>query len=234
MTASKALLSKAAQDVAIREGERYEAAGGIMKRDRLHQSNIVKTVGSAVEAIVLALCYLVAGPGGASAERLPVKTYTTADGLANNRISRIVRDSRGYLWFCTENGLSRFDGYKFTNYAAEQGLPAGEVNDLLETRSGDYWIATSNGLCRYNPKGLPLPYGRESPQSAPMFVVYRLDGDDVGMIERGGGARLLLEAAQSVGVRGEFGGQQLERDLPPQSRVAGEVNFSHPARAQQR
>jgi ligand-binding sensor domain-containing protein/two-component sensor histidine kinase len=148
-----------------------------MNWDRLHQSNIVKTVGSAVEAVVLALCYLVAGPSGASAERLPVKTYTTADGLANNRISRIVRDSRGYLWFCTENGLSRFDGYKFTNYTAEQGVSAGEVNDLLETRSGDYWVATSNGLCRYNPKGLPLPDGREAPQSNPMFVVYRPDGD---------------------------------------------------------
>jgi ligand-binding sensor domain-containing protein len=148
-----------------------------MNRDRLHQTKIVKTVGSAVEAIVLALCYLVAGPGGASAERLPVKTYTTADGLANNRISRIVRDSHGYLWFCTENGLSRFDGYKFTNYTVEQGLSAGEVNDLLETRSGDYWIATSNGLCRYNPKVLPLPDGQEAPRSNPMFVVYRPDGD---------------------------------------------------------
>ncbi|HEX2489000.1 MAG TPA: two-component regulator propeller domain-containing protein [Blastocatellia bacterium] len=148
-----------------------------MNRDHLHQSGIIKTVGSAVEAIVLALCYLVAGPSVASAERLPVKTYTTADGLANNRISRIVRDSRGYLWFCTENGLSRFDGYKFTNYTAEQGLSAGEVNDLLETRSGDYWIATSDGLYRYNPKGLPLPDGREAPQYNPMFVVYRPDGD---------------------------------------------------------
>lgn len=47
------------------------------------------------------------------AERLPIKTYTTADGLVSNQICRIVRDSRGYLWFCTEDGLSRFDGYTF-------------------------------------------------------------------------------------------------------------------------
>jgi signal transduction histidine kinase/ligand-binding sensor domain-containing protein len=141
-----------------------------MNRARLRQSNVV-------EAIILGLCIIVAEPIIARAERLPVKTYTTADGLVSNRISRIVRDSLGYLWFCTENGLSRFDGYRFTNYTSEQGLPENEVNDLLETRSGTYWIATSSGLCRYNPKGLPLPYGKVSLRSDPMFVVYRV-GDN--------------------------------------------------------
>jgi hypothetical protein len=32
-------------------------------------------------------------------------------------------DSRGFLWFCTNEGLSRFDGYGFTNYSTDQGLP---------------------------------------------------------------------------------------------------------------
>lgn len=68
------------------------------------------------------------------AERLPIKTYTTVDGLAHNNINKIVRDSRGFLWFCTGDGLSRFDGYTFTNYGTEQGLPHREVNDFLETR----------------------------------------------------------------------------------------------------
>ena len=44
------------------------------------------------------------------AERLPIKTYTVADGLAHNEVNKIVRDSRGFLWFCTADGLSRFDG----------------------------------------------------------------------------------------------------------------------------
>ena len=57
------------------------------------------------------------------AERLSVKVYTTADGLVSNRISRIIRDSRGFLWICTEEGLSKFDGYTFTNYTTEQGQP---------------------------------------------------------------------------------------------------------------
>src|SRR5215510_8132674 len=86
------------------------------------------------------------------AERLPIKTYTTVDGLAHNNINKIVRDSRGFLWFCTGDGLSRFDGYTFTNFGTEQGLHHREVTDLLETRSGEYWVATKGGLVRFNPK----------------------------------------------------------------------------------
>lgn len=76
------------------------------------------------------------------AERLPIKTYTIADGLARDNVLRIVRDSKGFLWFCTAEGLSRFDGYRFTNYGVEHGLPSRLVNDLLETRDGHYWVAT--------------------------------------------------------------------------------------------
>jgi ligand-binding sensor domain-containing protein/two-component sensor histidine kinase len=94
--------------------------------------------------------------GASRAEQLPIKNYTTADGLARDQINRIVRDSHGFLWFCTEEGLSRFDGYKFTNYTTDQGLPHRQVNALLETRTGVYWIATTNGLVRFNPDGVPL------------------------------------------------------------------------------
>ena len=84
----------------------------------------------------------------AQAERLPARVYTTADGLAHNSIHRIVRDSRGFLWFCTGEGLSRFDGYSFKNYGPSDGLPDSHVYDVLETRSGIYWVATGGGLCR--------------------------------------------------------------------------------------
>src|SRR5882724_4266806 len=87
----------------------------------------------------------------ARAERLPVKTYTTADGLAHDDVQRIVRDSRGFLWFCTVEGLSRFDGSRFVNYGVDQGLPRRQVHDLLEARDGTYWIATGQGLVRFNP-----------------------------------------------------------------------------------
>src|SRR4051794_39582690 len=91
----------------------------------------------------------------AAAERLPLKAYTTADGLPHNEINRIVRDSRGFLWFCTGDGLSRFDGYGFTNFGTAQGLPHRTVNDLLETRDGRLWVATSLGLALFDPAGVP-------------------------------------------------------------------------------
>lgn len=89
------------------------------------------------------------------AELLPFKNYTTADGLARDQINRIARDSRGFLWFCTQEGLSRFDGYRFTNYTTANGLPNRTVTDLLETRSGEFWVATEGGVCQFNPAGGP-------------------------------------------------------------------------------
>jgi ligand-binding sensor domain-containing protein len=108
----------------------------------------------------------------ATAERLPIKAYTTADGLARDHINRIFQDSRGFLWFCTSEGLSRFDGYKFINYGTEQGLAGRQVNDFLETRTGDYWVATDKGLCRFVPDALPQPGPGEAGTPARKFLAY--------------------------------------------------------------
>jgi len=132
-------------------------------------------------AVWLAVIYALGTP--CIAEQLPIKSYTTADGLARDSVNRIVQDSRGFLWFATAEGLSRFDGYRFTNYGVEQGLPHRSINDLLETRNGVYWIATGDGLCRFNPNGKNgLSDSITNPPSAirnsdgSMFVVYRSNG----------------------------------------------------------
>ncbi len=125
----------------------------------------------------LLLTLLLGTPGRALAERLPIKTYTTTDGLASDGVNRIVKDSRGFLWFCTSEGLSRFDGYKFTNYGVEQGLPDRRVNDLLETHSGVYWVATDRGLCRFNPSASSQSSRTDAAGYEPRFVIYHL-GDD--------------------------------------------------------
>ena len=104
-----------------------------------------------MRTFLLALFLIV--PASVCAERLPLKSYTVGDGLPNNVINKIVRDSRGFLWFCTGEGLSRFDGYSFTNYGVDQGLPHTMVNDFLEARNGELWIATNGGLVLFNPKG---------------------------------------------------------------------------------
>jgi len=116
------------------------------------------------------------GGRSVAAERLPLRAYTTADGLPHNVINKIVRDSRGFLWFCTEDGLSRFDGYTFTNYGTAQGLPHTSVNDLLETRSGELWLATNGGLVHFDPKGTPsgrvVNAGDSIVNGSPMFTTF--------------------------------------------------------------
>lgn len=84
-------------------------------------------------------------------ELLPIRAYTASDGLAADHVNRIVADSRGFVWFCTPEGLSRFDGYRFVNFAASEGLPHRVVEDLLETGSGQYLVGTARGLCQLLP-----------------------------------------------------------------------------------
>lgn len=121
-----------------------------------------------VSALCLALA-LVPCASRVSAQQLPVRTYTTADGLPRDLILRIVRDSHGFLWFCTSDGLSRFNGYEFTTYGVEHGLPHPVINDLLETRRGVYWVATNgSGVARFNPSTLP----NEQPQTRSLFTAF--------------------------------------------------------------
>jgi len=112
--------------------------------------------------------------------QLPVKIYTTADGLGSNRINKIVRDSRGYLWFCTNEGLSRFDGYGFTNYGPQQGLPPSSINDLLEMRGGEYWIATSRGLVRFDPTSAVHKFSVFVPDDKASRGIYTIADDHAG------------------------------------------------------
>src|SRR5258708_35943773 len=80
-----------------------------------------------------------------AARELPIRAYTAADGLADNRASRIVRDSRGLLWICTNSGISRFDGSQFQSFGVPEGLPFPIINDLLEAPDGDLWLASNGG-----------------------------------------------------------------------------------------
>jgi ligand-binding sensor domain-containing protein len=83
-------------------------------------------------------------------EVLPIRSYTTADGLASDHIDCIVPDSRGFIWFCTPEGLTRFDGYRMVSFGTADGLPHRSVDSFLETRSGAYLAGTDRGLSQFD------------------------------------------------------------------------------------
>jgi ligand-binding sensor domain-containing protein/signal transduction histidine kinase len=89
------------------------------------------------------------------AGQLPFRLFNTEDGLVRNWIERIRTDSHGYLWFCTVEGISIFDGSQFTNLTVKDGLPNRLVHDVVEMASGDYWIATDGGVSRFRSTGVP-------------------------------------------------------------------------------
>jgi len=102
-----------------------------------------------VALLVVAMLAATCAPG----VELPVKLYTTAEGLISNRVGPVFSDSRGFLWFGTEDGLSRFDGSRFVNFGTEQGLPYPVVTWVLEVRDGIFWVATNDGIARLDATG---------------------------------------------------------------------------------
>src|SRR5579871_2004229 len=105
--------------------------------------------------------------GGMYAASLPIRIYTTGQGLPHEHVNHVYRDSRGFLWICTDEGLSRFDGQHFVNYTVASGLPHMHVNEMLETRAGEYWIATDGGAARFHPDGQPRRFVTFTPPGPP-------------------------------------------------------------------
>jgi ligand-binding sensor domain-containing protein/two-component sensor histidine kinase len=81
----------------------------------------------------------------ARAERLPVKIYTSDEGFSTSASFGLVRDSRGFIWLCSRDGLVRFDGYRFITYSIGDSNADTAVLDLVPTRNGVYWINLNRG-----------------------------------------------------------------------------------------
>lgn len=78
---------------------------------------------------------------------------TTQDGLSQSTINCMLRDSRGYMWFGTNDGLNRYDGYQFSVYRptdSDSAISHNTVLSLVEDQQGNLWIGTANGLNYYN------------------------------------------------------------------------------------
>lgn len=94
------------------------------------------------------LFFLVIGP--AFSQDFNYVRYNTRQGLAGSNVVEICQDNDGFIWFATENGVSRFDGRDFVNFTVKDGLPDNEVLALLPDQKGRIWIGTfTNAMCFY-------------------------------------------------------------------------------------
>ena len=82
------------------------------------------------------------------------KHLEVKDGLSNNQVNAIYKDSNGFMWFGTASGLNRYDGYNIKIYRSqkddEKSLPDSYVEDIQEDTSGNLWIRTGGGYAIYN------------------------------------------------------------------------------------
>ncbi len=76
--------------------------------------------------------------------------FTVEDGLSQNSVNCIFQDSKGFIWFGTQDGLDRYDGYNFKSYK-HNPKNANSISDnfiweIYEDKKGYFWIGTQNGL----------------------------------------------------------------------------------------
>ena len=90
------------------------------------------------------------------AQQYEFRSLDISDGLAGSRVNCIAKDRSGFLWFGTDAGLSRFDGFRFRNFYCITGdnssLLSNQISSILEDGQGLLWVQTAAGFCIYNPR----------------------------------------------------------------------------------
>ena len=85
---------------------------------------------------------------------------TVKDGLSQGSVYAIFKDEDGYMWFGTNDGLNRFNGYDYTVLKSddrdEKTIPSGIIGSIVEDKEGYLWIGTSSGLGRLDRKSLSV------------------------------------------------------------------------------
>lgn len=80
--------------------------------------------------------------------------YSQEEGLASSSIISLGKDSSGFLWLMSEDGLTRFDGYSFKEYRYNpndsNGISSSTVYSMASDSTGNIVFLTSNWLCKYN------------------------------------------------------------------------------------
>ena len=110
-----------------------------------------KLTGSILRSAVICVLMYFAAASVLYAQYAPFRfeKFGVDNGLSNQIVTCALRDSTGYLWVGTENGLNRFDGYGFKHFLPgannKNGLQDGSITTLFEDSRGNLWIGTKTG-----------------------------------------------------------------------------------------
>lgn len=90
-----------------------------------------------------------------NSQELKFENITIEQGLSHNSVTCIYQDSEGYIWFGTEDGLNRYDGYSFTIFRSKiddtVSITDNIIRSIFEDSKGNLWIITSTGsINKYN------------------------------------------------------------------------------------
>ncbi len=90
----------------------------------------------------------------ASEDYIKFEHITSDNGLSQNSVYCIIQDRKGFLWFGTDGGLNKYDGYDFTVFKSDDSdsgtISNNTITSLLEDSDGNLWIGTLNGLNKYD------------------------------------------------------------------------------------
>lgn len=100
---------------------------------------------------LLALFFLLLG---LHAQSLMFKHLEVSDGLSNNSVRCIYKDSEGLMWFGTLAGLNCYDGYTFKVFTHQENnpnsLPDNYIENIVEQPDGMFWIKTAKGYVLFD------------------------------------------------------------------------------------
>ena len=112
-------------------------------------STLIKKIGYRLAFVVVCLYHFAPL---LYAQTFPIEKYTTREGLVQNQVLCLHKDSRGYVWCGTWFGLSKFNGETFENYTKKEGFWNGPVYDIKEDKQGHIWLTATNHLARFDGK----------------------------------------------------------------------------------
>src|SRR5205085_12158094 len=74
---------------------------------------------------------------------------TTNDGLPSSTVHFAMQDSKGYMWFATDHGVARYNGYRFRVFTTKDGLEDNTVFQIHEDAKNRVWMLTFSGKLFY-------------------------------------------------------------------------------------